>query len=703
MDGYSDILVSVIIPIYNVEKYIEKCLDSVLAQTFTNLEIICVNDGTPDGSMELVEARAKGDSRIVIVNQENGGLSRARNAGMQRATGKYIYFLDSDDYLAEDALERLVCYAEEQEAELVFFGAECVFESEEIKERQSSYIAYYDRKGSYMETYPGEILFIRMVNNGDFKPSACLLFTRRELVENTGIAFYEGILHEDNLYTLQLLQRVERAAVLDLPLYKRLIREESITSGAKSVRHAYGFFVAQREMLAFLGKNTYSCGYFKALKKYFDIMKSNAVKVLKNMELEEIYEEVVRLDADAVAYFMEYIYDLYIHMHSEETPKRVRKRKVSKFFGRFKRVARRIYNKFVWLRSKLYWMIPATVRWYVRTIRRLGFGYFFYRRDIKKNPDKLCVSIVMPVYNVERYLPVALDSLLRQNLPNIEIICVDDGSTDGSRDILREYEKKDARVKVLYQEKKGAGVARNLGMSVAQGEYLLFLDSDDYFDESLCNEAYYQSIRKKADVCLFGAKRINMQTLEEQPMSWVLRTKEIPRKNVFSAKGMYDRIFQITTGCPWSKMFRREFVLATGLQFQNLPNTNDAFFVRMAMALADRITTLDRCFVTYRYNEGNNTQSNKAKAPLAFYEAFKAMKLELQDRGVYEVFERSYCNMVLSESLFNLRTAGTEEAKERVREVLLAEAFAFYGLDKHPKSYFYDTNTYMEMLELWSN
>ncbi|MBQ8822356.1 MAG: glycosyltransferase [Lachnospiraceae bacterium] len=700
MDNIDDILVSVIIPIYNVEKYIEKCLDSVLGQTWQNLEIICVNDGTPDGSMEIVERKSKEDSRIVVVNQENGGLSRARNAGIAKATGKYIYFLDSDDYLQEYAIGVLVNYAEAQSADMVFFGAESVFETEEIKEKQSAYITYYNRKGNYSGVYSGEELFVRMLQKGDFKPSACLIFTRRELVARTGICFYSGILHEDNLYTLQLIQRSERAVVLDMPLYKRLIREESITSGAKSVRHAYGFFVTQREMLAFLGKHSYSLAFFTALKKYFDIMKRNAVNVLKDMELEEIYEEILKLDAEAVAYFMEYIYDLYIRLHSAEAYCVSKKRKVNKLFERCKKLARKLRNRFVRIRNKLFWMIPAPVRWYARTIRRLGFGYFLYRKHIKKNPDKLCVSVVMPVYNVERYLAQTLDSLLGQNLPNIEIICVDDGSTDASREILQKYEKKDARIRVLSQEKSGAGPARNLGMSVAKGEYLLFLDSDDIFDESLCNEAYYQCIRKKADVCLFGAKRINMQTFVEEPMGWVLRKSEIPARNLFSGRDIKDKVFQITTGCPWSKMFRREFVMQTGLQFQNLPNTNDAFFVRMAMILAERITTVDRCFVTYRYNEGNNTQSNKAKSPLSFYEAFKAMKLEMQKRNVYETFERSYCNMVLSESLFNLRTAGTEEAREKVRELLLTEALDFYGLDRHPESYFYDKKAYEEMREL---
>ena len=697
MDCYSDIMVSVIIPIYNVEKYIGKCLDSVLSQTFTNLEIICVNDGTPDGSMEIVEVRAKADARIVILNQENGGQSVARNNGIKRATGKYIYFLDADDWLAEDAVEKLVIRAEENEADIVFFDAETVFETEELAQKQAAFADYYKRHRTYDGVYQGIPLFIELVNAWDFKPSPCLVFTRRDYFTSKGLSFYPGIIHEDTLFAFQLIYRADRVVYLGEPLYKRLVRDNSTMTGNARIRKVYGLFVCQREILEEVKEFPCSLEFFLAIKKYLGNMKRNGVHSIKKMKLETIYEKIGRLDADNRVAFMEYIYDEYMMLRSASGRKSTR---WNKLLQRCKQVLKRVRNKLIRIRNKVIWMIPAPIRWYARTLRRLGPGYFLYRKDIKKHPEKLCVSVVMPVYNVERYLPMALDSLLCQNLPNIEIICVDDGSTDGSRDILREYEKKDARVKVLCQEKSGAGAARNLGMSVAQGEYLLFLDSDDYFDESLCNEAYYQSVRKKADVCLFGAKRINMQTLEEQAMSWVLRSKEIPRKNLFSAKGINDKIFQITTGCPWSKMFRREFVLQTGLQFQNLPNTNDAFFVRMTMALADRITTLDRCFVTYRYNEGNNTQSNKAKSPLAFYEAFKAMKQELQNRGVYELYERSYCNMVLSESLFNLRTAGTEEARERVRELLLKEAFAFYGLDKHPESYFYDGDAYMEMLEL---
>ena len=96
--------VSVVIPIYNVEEYIEECLCSVLNQTLKDIEIVCVNDGTKDNSMSIVEKYKGQDDRIVIVNKENGGLSSARNAGIEQAEGEYIYFLDSDDFIAENTL-----------------------------------------------------------------------------------------------------------------------------------------------------------------------------------------------------------------------------------------------------------------------------------------------------------------------------------------------------------------------------------------------------------------------------------------------------------------------------------------------------------------------------------------------------------------------------------------------------------------------
>ena len=119
------------------------------------------------------------------------------------------------------------------------------------------------------------------------------------------------------------------------------------------------------------------------------------------------------------------------------------------------------------------------------------------------------VSVIIPVYNVEKYLPQCLDSVVNQTLPDIEIICVDDGSTDSSLDILKDYARRDKRITVLRQKNLHAGVARNAGLSIARGEYLSFLDSDDFFELDMLDQCYAKLKKDKSDVCIFSGDMID--------------------------------------------------------------------------------------------------------------------------------------------------------------------------------------------------
>ena len=188
-------IVSVIIPIYNVEAYIEECLVSVLKQTLKDIEIICVNDGTPDNSMDIVKKYAENDDRIVIVNKENGGLSSARNAGLKVATGEYVYFLDSDDYILENTLEKLCSVAKKNNLDSIFFDADSFFENEELQETKKSYVEYYHRDNACIDVLPGGEFLRAMSEGGNWRPSACLQMNRRDLLIDNNIWFKEGIIH----------------------------------------------------------------------------------------------------------------------------------------------------------------------------------------------------------------------------------------------------------------------------------------------------------------------------------------------------------------------------------------------------------------------------------------------------------------------------------------------------------------------------
>ena len=187
------------------------------------------------------------------------------------------------------------------------------------------------------------------------------------------------------------------------------------------------------------------------------------------------------------------------------------------------------------------------------------------------------VSVIIPVYNVELYLHQCMDSIIGQTLTDIEIICIDDGSTDSSFSILQEYAEKDNRIIVLQQENSGAGIARNAGMKIAQGEYLSILDSDDYFEPEMLEKAYLQCEKDKADICVFRSDRYNMQKHVYEDISWTIKERYLPKEIPFSAEQIYPYMFQIFNGWSWDKLYRRSFVEQTGLQFQGLRTTNDAF------------------------------------------------------------------------------------------------------------------------------
>ena len=223
-----EIAVSVIVPVYNVEKYLEECLDSLERQTLENIEVILVNDGSTDGSRQIAQEYMDRDARFRLIDRENGGLSAARNSGIENATGKYLYFLDSDDYLADTALERLFQRAEENSLDVLQFSA---YDFEDSKDYEIEW-NIYKYKGTYPNVYTGIQLLnrVRQYEEG-LHPSCCLIFTRRSIIEENRLRFYEGIIHEDNLFHWLLLAVCSRVSIWNEPLYyRRYNRQGSITA-----------------------------------------------------------------------------------------------------------------------------------------------------------------------------------------------------------------------------------------------------------------------------------------------------------------------------------------------------------------------------------------------------------------------------------------------------------------------------------------
>lgn len=244
--------ISVIIPVYNVEKYLRECLDSVISQTLAEIEIVCVNDGSRDGSRDILSEYEKKDARIVVVDKENGGLSSARNCGLDVAKGKYVYFLDSDDLLnSQEALSELYQKAEENNLDQLFFDAEVFFENDKVKEQNINYVDYYKRKKNYPSIRSGKELFCELQGNWDYKVSVCLQLFRKKFLQDNGLFFCENMLHEDEIFTLECSALSQYSAYLNRKYFLRRVRDNSMMTSSQKAGSIYGYYYGVEELLRF--------------------------------------------------------------------------------------------------------------------------------------------------------------------------------------------------------------------------------------------------------------------------------------------------------------------------------------------------------------------------------------------------------------------------------------------------------------------
>lgn len=242
--------ISVIIPVFNVEDYLGECLDSILNQSVREIEVICVNDGSMDSSLELVKKYAGTDERITVVDQINAGQSAARNVGISLARGDYLYFMDSDDYLVPGAFERLLTTAREQNTDILYFGAESFFEDKELKQDHSNYVNFYKRNPTFAEPVSGDVLLLDQLENWLFRCSIPLQFIRRQFLLDTGLQLQEGIIHEDELFSCLLAAKAQRSLCIADSLYMRRVRANSTMTAVYTANKFIGFFIVSTTLMS---------------------------------------------------------------------------------------------------------------------------------------------------------------------------------------------------------------------------------------------------------------------------------------------------------------------------------------------------------------------------------------------------------------------------------------------------------------------
>ena len=252
------------------------------------------------------------------------------------------------------------------------------------------------------------------------------------------------------------------------------------------------------------------------------------------------------------------------------------------------------------------------------------------------------VSIVIACYNEEQYIAQCLDSMVSQTLKDIEIIVVDDGSTDASLSVIQQYALNDRRVLAINGQHGGAAKARNLGMKYAHGKYISFFDADDFAAPDCYQVMYDNAERSGSEVCVVGSQSLDNESGEIQRLAYTMKEEYLPPSNPFSSKDIPAHIFLAFNGWAWDKLFLLSFLQKNDIQFQEIRSSNDMLFVDEALLMADSIYVQDTVLITHRINKNNSISSTRDLSWDCFYKALLELKNVLDEKKCNDQIYLSY-------------------------------------------------------------
>lgn len=288
--------VSVIVPAFNVQAYVGACIESLKAQTFGDYEAIVINDGSTDDTLSVIQRSVAGDSRFRVHSQENQGLSRTRNKGLSLARGEFIYFFDSDDLIDQEMLESTVRKAENENLDMVHFNA--------VPFNTEDYPLPRFAANNYLRSLPSrrDNFYRQLMDTKQYRSPVWLYLVRRELIEKNNLRFIEGIIHEDEAFTLQLINLSSRHGFIDIAFFKRRLRNNSIMTSVHSLKNVEGYFQTFCHLALWFGTNPDIEKESKEIvRKHIGIFYLNALRI--SIELGEL----ARFRREAVKQFRQVV------------------------------------------------------------------------------------------------------------------------------------------------------------------------------------------------------------------------------------------------------------------------------------------------------------------------------------------------------------------------------------------------------------
>lgn len=304
---------------------------------------------------------------------------------------------------------------------------------------------------------------------------------------------------------------------------------------------------------------------------------------------------------------------------------------------------------------------------------------------ISKQPT---ISVVVPVFNAEKYIAECLNSILSQTLRDIEVICVNDGSTDLSLEILQRFALADNRIKIIDQDNAGAGVARNRGFDQTHGEYIIFFDADDYMSNDALSLIYNDAITNGTDITAGRCQHYIERKQKFKDFERSIRSSLVDENRCFNPKDYANHALQIFIGWAWDKLYRRQFLLENRLQFPNIAHSEDTSFVLTSIVVAKKISYINNVIFTHRQHAAS-LESNRDKNPTCFFNALCLLHESIANTADFKLFEQSYINYCLAYSKWQIETMKSEEAR-----VVMSNSFykldeRFNLLNREP-DYYYD-------------
>lgn len=573
--------VSIIIPIYNVQDYLAQCLESVIAQTLKNIEIICVNDGSTDESLNILKQYAQKDDRIVVITGPNGGYGHAINKGIEVASGKYIGIVESDDFILPEMYDTLFAVA---------------LANPELDIIKSDAIRFYGKGKqedcSHIPVCKNE-LYNRVISIADEPDcyNAYMINTtgiyKRELFVQNKIRLNEskGAAYQDNGLWFQLFTRASKIMFINQAFYMyRMDREDSSTN-----------CTTFENALCIFGEWKY---IYNILKSYSPEEKKKYMPIYTLRCFGSYYYHFTRV-------LEEYKF-LFLKKFSEEMNFLMKEGdlcvdllKPYQCDDLFQIIENPSLFYYKWCNRNMQKILDEKVSVCINSLNQKIIEKSILNQDIDDKAIK--VSIIVPVFNAEKTISQCLKSVLSQSLREIEIICVDDGSTDKSFTLLLLYSMQDHRIVLRTQRNAGAGVARNEGLKIAKGEFIAFMDPDDmYPSEDVLECLYSTAIDNRVNIC--GGNTLIVDAGSSK------RNAELS----FEEEGLcYYKDWQKSYGY-YQFIYKREFLQERGIVFPAYRRFQDPPFFVKAMVEANEFYVINKD--VYQYNfEPNHVNWNVEK------------------------------------------------------------------------------------------